>query len=148
MLDGVHKLIETQVAAVFELIIEKEDADEKGEFLKGFEWVLKIFGNILFLVLLGIVLFWLSAIAFSYLPESIKGMFDGTKSIGLIFVVGSYALLCLLFVLRLALLIRKFVHLYKLTELFAYEELIRTAFTSSEHSFIGIVLEALKEAFA
>jgi hypothetical protein len=137
-----------QAKNLWDMVLERNAEDEdKGVFLETFELVLKVIGNILFLVLLTVVVGWLISIGVNWLPVDIQNWLMSGSSIGLIVKIALYAGSIYLSLMEAALRIRKFVHFYKLTELFAYFELGRMVFMQPDEPFIITMLEALKHTF-
>ncbi len=145
MFESLASSISKQGKKLFELLLDTGEGEEHGRFAAGLEIILKILGNFVFLVLLTITIGWLTTLLISALPDSVMLVIQNLKLGWTVWIYIGMAILYLyLVVSSLALLIRKFVQIYKLTELYAYVEIVNLAVSNPGDSFVSKMLAAME----
>lgn len=145
MFDSLASGISKQGKKLFELLLDTGEGEEQSRLAAGIEVVLKILGNFAFLVLLTITIGWLTTLLISVLPDWAMLFFQNLKLGWTIWIyIGMAVLYLYLVVSSLALLIRKFVQIYKITELYAYVEIVNLAVSNPGDSFISKMLAAME----
>jgi hypothetical protein len=145
MFESLASRISKQGKKLFELLLDTGDGEDHGRFAAGLEIVLKILGNIAFLVLLTITIGWLTTLLVSILPDSVMLVIQNLKLGWTVWIyIGMLVLYLYLAVSSIALLIRKYVQIYKLTELYAYVEIVNLVVSNPGDSFVSKMLAAIE----
>lgn len=145
MFESLASSISRQGKKLFELLVDTGEGEKQSRFAAGIEVVLKILGNLVFLVLLTITIGWLTTLLISALPDWAMLFFQNLKLGWTVWIYIGMAILYLyLVVSSLALLIRKFVQVYKITELYAYVEIVNLVVSNPGDSFVSKMLAAME----
>lgn len=144
MFESLSSRISKQGEKLLLLLFDTGKDEDHGKFAAVLEIVLKILGNIAFLVLLTIVIGWLTTLFISILPEWVTLFIQNLKLGWSVWIyIGMVVLYLYLAVSSLALLIRKYVQIYKLTEIYAYVEIVNLVVSNPGDSFVSKMLAAI-----
>ncbi|MBL0020190.1 MAG: hypothetical protein IPP17_28105 [Bacteroidetes bacterium] len=145
MFESLSAGISKQGEKLFHLLLDTGKDEEQSKFAAGVEVVLKILGNFVFLVLLTITIGWLTTLLIAALPDWVTLFFQNLKLGSTVWIYIGMAILYLyLVVSSLALLIRKFVQIYKLTEVYAFVEIVNLVVSNPGDSFVSKMLAAME----